>query len=347
VSAPTSHDPLVVNTADGSRWVRRARSQDGRGLYALEGALKDAPEPVLASLNDLAEIGLRSMADVLPVPVGPEPQALSLSGPICSQAEARAAGPDIAPSVEELGAMASTIVAAGDPLSAEVDLARAVPLLGAAFGRLRARVAELEAERAKYVGKEPTIAEEMAYLSRCFHAVGELELPETLKVDSIDPQYRNGYVHALADMRTALESPERTSYPPALPWAALMDTEDLSEFLDELASSATTHASSEVVLSEVEDTIARWRLIGEAQHAHNTAPGPDERPVNGLTAVFAPTQVLREDVPPLRGRALLDALTVERAERTHNQRLGIEDVYESPLHHEYRVGHDLPETGGA
>jgi hypothetical protein len=45
-------------------------------LYALEGALKDAPELVLASLSDLAEIGLRSMADVLPVPVGPEPQTL-------------------------------------------------------------------------------------------------------------------------------------------------------------------------------------------------------------------------------------------------------------------------------
>ncbi len=23
-----------------------------------------------------------------------------------------------------------------------------------------------------------------------------------------------------------------------------------------------------------------------------------------------------------------------------------EDVYESPLHHDYRVGHDLPKTGG-
>lgn len=75
MSAPTSHDPLVVNTADGSCWVRRAKTQDGRGLYALEGASADVPELVLASLRDLAEIGLRSMADVLPVPVGPEPQA--------------------------------------------------------------------------------------------------------------------------------------------------------------------------------------------------------------------------------------------------------------------------------
>lgn len=63
-------------------------------------------------------------------------------------------------------------------------------------------------------------------------------------------------------------------YPPALPWARLMDHEDLTEFLDELAASAITHASSETALAEVEATCGRWRLIAEAQHAHNTAPGP-------------------------------------------------------------------------
>jgi hypothetical protein len=35
----------------------------------------------------------------------------------------------------------------------------------------RDRIAELEAERKKYVGVEPTIAEEMAYISRCLDAV--------------------------------------------------------------------------------------------------------------------------------------------------------------------------------
>ncbi|WP_326768805.1 hypothetical protein OG978_33555 [Streptomyces sp. NBC_01591] len=36
------------------------------------------------------------------------------------------------------------------------------------------RVAELEAELAKYVGKEPTIADETAHLQRCLNAVYEL-----------------------------------------------------------------------------------------------------------------------------------------------------------------------------
>ncbi|MFE0808158.1 hypothetical protein ACFW34_11830 [Streptomyces sp. NPDC058848] len=69
--------------------------------------------------------------------------------------------------------------------------------------------------------------------------------------------------------------PELQSYPPALPWARLMDHEDLTEFLDELAASAITHAPAERALTEVEATCGRWRLIAEAQHAHNTAPGPD------------------------------------------------------------------------
>lgn len=137
-----------------------------------------------------------------------------------------------------------------------------------------AELKQLRAELKKYVGKEPTIADEMAHLNRCIDAVDALQLPETLKVDSISGDYRNGYIHALADMRTALEAPERKTYPPALPWAQLMEDEDLSDFLDELMDATTTPGHSKA-LAEVEATCARWRVIAEAQHAHNTAPGPD------------------------------------------------------------------------
>ena len=41
-------------------------------------------------------------------------------------------------------------------------------------GQAQARIAELETELAKYVGKEPTIADEMAYLHRCLNAVYEV-----------------------------------------------------------------------------------------------------------------------------------------------------------------------------
>jgi hypothetical protein len=197
------------------------------------------------------------------------------------------------------------------------------------------------------------------------------------------PEYRMATLaelaeHGIAGSADALPmpvGPEPAAYPPAFPWAALMDGEDLSDFLDELAASAITHASSEVALAEVEATCGRWRLIAEAQHAHNTAPGPGveapyvsrllpprdavcarpgcghsgaehhhgdtkcwahlpkghgdpirlcvcegfvagssvEVPADRLTRLLAPSQVLRED------------------------------AYESPLHHNYRVSHDLPE----
>jgi hypothetical protein len=76
---------------------------------------------------------------------------------------------------------------------------------------LLAEVERLKAELAKYVGQEPTVAEEMAYLRRSLDAVDALHLPEKLKVDSISRDYRNGYVRALADMREALELPAITA----------------------------------------------------------------------------------------------------------------------------------------
>jgi hypothetical protein len=91
------------------------------------------------------------------------------------------------------------------------------------------------------------------------------------------------------------------SYPPALPWAQLMDHEDLAGFLDELAASAITHAAVEEALAEVEATCGRWRAIAEAQHAHNTAPGPAAES-DGITRRIAPVQALREDEPAMGGR---------------------------------------------
>ncbi|MGA4875936.1 hypothetical protein [Streptomyces lydicamycinicus] len=64
-------------------------------------------------------------------------------------------------------------------------------------------------------------------------------------------------------------------YPPAMPWAALMDDEDRTDFLGELAASAITYSDTKAALAEVEVTCGRWRAIAEAQHAHNTAEGPD------------------------------------------------------------------------
>lgn len=72
MSAPTSHDPVAVNTRDDRCWVRRGWTPGGHGLYALEGSAQDA-EQTLYLIGDLAEFGLRSMThSALPVPAGSE-----------------------------------------------------------------------------------------------------------------------------------------------------------------------------------------------------------------------------------------------------------------------------------
>lgn len=70
MNAPTTRDPLVVNTQDGCCWTRRAVNRVGRGLYALADVKGPVPELVLASLAELAEHGLASMTNCLPVPAG-------------------------------------------------------------------------------------------------------------------------------------------------------------------------------------------------------------------------------------------------------------------------------------
>jgi hypothetical protein len=76
MSAPTSSAPLVVNTRDGACWTRRTVTEGGIALYALADVCK-CPEFVMATLAELAERGIVGSADVLPVPVGPERQAVS------------------------------------------------------------------------------------------------------------------------------------------------------------------------------------------------------------------------------------------------------------------------------
>lgn len=79
MSAPTTHDPLVINTRDGSVWMRRAVTRDGHGLYAVADSV-NCPEYVMATLAELAEHGIVGQAHALPMPVGPAPTDLPRDG---------------------------------------------------------------------------------------------------------------------------------------------------------------------------------------------------------------------------------------------------------------------------
>jgi len=138
MSAPTSHDPLVVNTKDGACWTRRTVTESGLALYALADVCK-CPEFVMVTLAELAERGIVGSSDALPMPVGPEPRTLDV-------VEEELTGVNLSLYEEELE-------------NARLRLA----LASAQRGRqeLRARVAELEqretavaefvAKRAEYI----------------------------------------------------------------------------------------------------------------------------------------------------------------------------------------------------
>ncbi|MFD0052978.1 hypothetical protein ACFVHR_04540 [Streptomyces sp. NPDC127168] len=108
---------------------------------------------------------------------------------------------------------------------------------------------------------------------------------------------------------------------PVLPWAQTMSEHDLHGFLDQLLSAAmgrwqhSPEVPDRVTLAEIEKVFALWRTPGEGNRL-------DGSEFDGAVIQLAP-QALRKDESPLRGRALLDELTVERAEAAHAKRLGI------------------------
>ncbi|WP_119581530.1 hypothetical protein [Streptomyces europaeiscabiei] len=125
------------------------------------------------------------------------------------------------------------------------------------------------------------------------------------------------------------EPQQSGGYPAALPWAALMDDDDLAEFLNELGEAAIRCLNPREALAEVERACGTWRLIGEAQHGHNTAPGPD-----AVTTSFAERAAAETD-PGRRTAWRMLAQDVMDGEH-----------YRS-VHHDWRLGRDLPEMGGA
>lgn len=102
----------------------------------------------------------------------------------------------------------------------------------------------------------------------------------------LDPG-RGDAIQLLNNLATEAHQPD--TYPPALPWARLMDREDLVAFLRDLDDvlhravisvavdtiAGNRKASPTAVLDALESTCRSWRATAEAQHAHAWAPGPN------------------------------------------------------------------------
>ncbi|RYJ29398.1 hypothetical protein CU044_2139 [Streptomyces sp. L-9-10] len=107
--------------------------------------------------------------------------------------------------------------------------------------------------------------------------VAELEADLAAKAQDTEAAVKGwGRARDRVAVLKAAQAPAK-EYGPAFPWVALMDDDDRSEFLGELAAAAINYyrpeAGDEATLAEIEKACMTWRLIAEAQHAHNTAPG--------------------------------------------------------------------------
>jgi hypothetical protein len=364
MSAPTSHDPLVVTTKDGVSWLRRAVTQDGRGLYAVTDSCK-CPEYLMATLAELAEHGIAGQADAVPMPVGPGPLKPTVDADRAKAPWGR--GEDGRPLLP-MGAHWTDIPELVDRtlagIRARVDQAQS----GSWFVAPATETWRAPGTVCTRVDGYPRI------VGQCTNM-----LPADLELVLHAHDDLGWLLDMVAKLRarvSELENP--AAYPLAFPWAALMDHEDLTDFLDELAASAITHASSEVALTEVEATCGRWRLIAEAQYAHNTAPGPDvEAPY--VSRLLPPRDAVcarpgcghsgaehhhgdakcwahlpKGHGDPIRlcvCEGFVAGPSVEVSADKLTQLLAPtqvlrEDPHDGPLHHGWRLGRDLPETGG-
>lgn len=160
-----------------------------------------------------------------------------------------------------------------EPLQADLDqlVGVDVPALLVELRRQNARIAELETDLTRYVGHEPTIADEMAYLGRCLDAVHDL---------CDRAKKRSHEVVTVGEAEQAADGEWTSPTPrPALPWAHAMDDGDLGGFLDDMVSAAMGRWRSEpevpdrTVLADIEKVCADWRTPGQGLRSDEPGTG--------------------------------------------------------------------------
>ena len=338
MSALESHDPLVLNLRDGSVWTRRAVDSDGRGQYALAGVC-DCPEYVLASFAELAERGITGHADVLPVPAGPEPSELEGLRAAYVTALDNAARTHPCPVL-------------GDRYwsgCVHYDEAGRVSGVGSCHSERRAdavlAVRDAEVERLRELLREATagaaVADDLTaeWRRRAESAeaqVAELEAQRerrrarlvALQNDALS--MRGSLSPAGGDRKVPFPLGETLT--PAVDWLIGRVAELEALRADRRVEFAVQYPDGQTVMAE---TITFERSKAEASLRAHRGLNPMwngcrivqrsvswgewvEAPADAVTAVFAPVASLREP----------------------------EGEFHAFLHHDNRLGHDMPETGG-
>ncbi|MFF8100084.1 hypothetical protein ACF07S_09965 [Streptomyces sp. NPDC016640] len=136
---------------------------EGEGSYICLTHVDPVSEEQFAEARKAVAAAAVAATPALPVPVGDQPQPLT---------DERLAG--IAARTPERAAALTAWLDKFAPVDGQRALENAETVLGEDVPALLAEIQRLKAELAKYVGKEPTVAEEMEYLSRCLDAVRDL-----------------------------------------------------------------------------------------------------------------------------------------------------------------------------
>lgn len=335
MSAPTSRDPLFVNTAGGQCWKRQHVDRDGNGLYALADVVA-CPAYVLASFAELAELGIVGSADVLPMPAGPESKPLALTE---EQIEALVAAGDrvvndaVHKDLCACDAWPEKCVSTGHYFMGAWDVSGLDTALPAVLGLWeQMRGGELAALRA-----------EVASLNESLTAAGERLRADAARIAELEAQRERRRVRLVALSNDALNmrgslSPmgegRKVPFPlgetltPAVDWligrvaeleARPSPADVLRQAADDLTAACPDHSDADEAWMdcpcEFADELRRKAgLSGSGDDGAGCAcpsvdrlhqvgcpldgvPGPDERPVNGLTRTFSPVASLREDEP--------------------------------------------------
>jgi hypothetical protein len=310
---------MVVNTSDGTVWLRRAETRGGLALYAPQDVCR-CPEFVMATEAELAEHGITGSAYALPVPVGP-----------VLRSELDQARDDV------MGACLAR-------WEEEQDNARLrLALASAKRGRsqLRAQVAELEAQRERRRVRLVALQNDALNMRGTLSPNGEdNKVPFTLG-ETLTPA-----VEWLINRVAELEAERHST----------------NEALDDAVQALRADRAEPAKGPSAAESADRWTALfapTQALRVEAERPGacdacgslpeqwcPDcaackagchgghvDNPCGHANAPWANTEAVPPRVQAMR--ALLDG-----------QRAAVEDPHDGPLHHDYRVGRDMPETGG-
>lgn len=342
--------PLVINLKDGSVWERRAVTGEGVALYALAGSCK-CPEFVMATESELAALGIVGSADVLPMPVGPQPlvdddrakapwgrdeNGRPLLGPCAHWTDV----PELVD--QELARLRGRVDQAQSGhwyVASDTEAWRSA-------GTVRTNVDGYQRTVGRVTNMGPADLDLVLHahddLSWCLEMVAKFRA----RVAELEAELlvANGVLDDAAKAR-------RANAAQALPWAAQMDDGDLHDFLGDLVSAAMGRWQSDpevpdrVVLAAVEKACAAWRTPGEGLRSD---PEPDECPCPPAGQPGPHQLGCPEAEVPVAGRSVeesADRLTAFFAP-VSSLREVVDGEHWSTVHHDWRLGRDLPETGG-